>query len=92
MPKIGRSFASPQPLYKNRVVVWNLHVGAFTASVVVLVTPHVAERVAVVFTATGNVVIVKVAVREPAAMVTLEGTFAAPVDYRRNSYSGVNLP
>jgi hypothetical protein len=52
-------------------------VAALTVRVVVLVTPWVAEMVAEVLTATGVVVIVKVAVREPTAMVTLAGTFAA---------------
>lgn len=54
-------------------------VGALIVRVVVLSTPYVAEIVAVVFTATGVVVIVNVAVREPAAIVMLAGTIAADV-------------
>ena len=54
-------------------------VGAFTVSVVVRATPYVPESVTEVFVATGVVVMVKVADREPAAIVTLAGTCAADV-------------
>jgi len=55
------------------------NVGAFTDNVVVRVTPNVPETVTEVFTATGVVLIVKVADRAPAAIVTLAGTCAADV-------------
>jgi len=55
------------------------NVGALTVSVVVRATPYVPVIVTEVFTPTGVVVIVKVADRAPAAIVTLAGTCAADV-------------
>ena len=55
------------------------NVGALTVSVVVRVTPYVPEIVTEVFAVTGVVVMVKVADRAPAAIVTLAGTCAADV-------------
>jgi hypothetical protein len=54
-------------------------VGALIVSVVVVLTPYMPVIVAVVLTATGAVVMVKVALRAPAAIVTLPGTTAADV-------------
>jgi hypothetical protein len=54
-------------------------VGAATVRVLVWTTPYVPESVTVVFAATGVVVIVKVALVAPAAIVTLAGTCAAAV-------------
>jgi len=55
------------------------NVGALTVRVVVRATPYVPVIVTEVFTATGVVVMVKVADRAPAAIVTLAGTCAADV-------------
>jgi hypothetical protein len=52
------------------------NVGALTVRVVVRATPYVPEIVTEVFTATGVVVIVNVALREPATIVTLAGACA----------------
>jgi hypothetical protein len=53
--------------------------GALTVRVVVRATPYVPEIVTEVFTATGDVVIVNVALVAPAAIVTLAGTWTADV-------------
>ena len=67
------------PTTEVGVLVTEESVGALIVSVVVLLTPYVPVIVAVVLTATGVVVMVKVAVRAPAATVTLVGTTAADV-------------
>ena len=71
------------PTTELGVLVTEESVGALIVSVVVLLTPYVPVIVAVVLTATGVVVMVKVAVRAPAAIVTLPGTTAAELLLRR---------
>ena len=61
------------------VLVSDDSVGALTVRVVVRMTPYVPEIVTEVFTAIGLVEIVKVALLEPATIVTVAGTCAADV-------------
>jgi hypothetical protein len=67
------------PTTEDGVRVREESVGALIVSVVVLLTPYVPVIVAVVLTTTGVVLMVKVAVRAPAAIVMLPGTTAADV-------------
>jgi hypothetical protein len=67
------------PTTEDGVRVREESVGALIVSAVDLLTPYVPVIVAVVLATTGVVVMVKVADRAPAAIVTLRGTCAAGV-------------
>jgi hypothetical protein len=62
------------PTTELGLLVTDARVGALTVSVVVNVVPYPAEITTDVFVATGVVVIVNVALLDPAGIVTLGGT------------------
>ena len=62
------------PITELGLLLTEERAAALTVSVVVRVTPYVPEMVTEVFAETGVVVIVNVALLEPAAIVTLTGT------------------